>query len=747
MENGVRHPSVAKGGKERMFFEHDFPRFSHFVFRKNKSMMNKKEAKERIKKLKNLINYHRYLYHVLDREEISQPALDSLKKELFDLEQNYPEFITSDSPTQRVGGKALTKFEKVRHLKPMLSFNDAFSREDMEDWLERNSKLLEKFEIARAKRTSSSSSPSLLRSKSSVADFFCEPKLDGLAIELIYEDGIFRTGSTRGDGIFGENVTQNLKTIESVPLKLREMEDISKDLEIEGLKEIAKNIKENGPKEVVVRGEAVITKKIFELVNKEQTKRSISPFANPRNLAAGSLRQLDPKITAQRKLDVTAYDLISDFGQRTHQEEHKILAALGFKTNNKFSKYCEDLTEVFNFHQFWQKNRDKLPYEIDGIVVTVNNNKIFEKLGTVGKAPRAAIAFKFPLKEATTTVLDILIQVGRTGALTPVAYLKPVKIGGVTISRATLHNEDEIKRLGLKIGDTVVVGRAGDVIPDIVKVLPELRTGKEKEFHLPKRCPACGTKLVKPEGEVVWRCTNRKCFAKLRRYFYHFVSKGAFDIVGLGHKIIDRLIDANLISDPADLFKLEVGDILSLERFAEKSAKNLIKAVQSKKQITLSRFIYALGIRNVGEETAKDLSENFQTLEKLKTAALEELQKIEDIGPIVAKSIFDWLSLKRNSEFLKKMEKDGIEIIMEKKIKYKPLKGKTFVLTGTLKTITRQDAKEKIRFLGGEVSESVSKKTDFVVVGKEPGSKFKIAKELGLKIINEQEFFKLIKTY
>jgi len=688
--------------------------------------MNKEEARGRIGKLKNLINYQRYLYHVLDREEISQPALDSLKKELFDLEKIYPEFITADSPTQRVGGKALTKFEKVRHPKPMLSFNDAFSWEDMEDWLERNSKLLTKEEISKL-------------------NYYCEPKLDGLAIELIYENGIFRTGSTRGDGIFGENVTQNLKTIESVPLKLREMEDISKDLEREGLKEIAKNIKENGLKEVVVRGEAVITKKTFELVNKEQTKRRLTPFANPRNLAAGSIRQLDPKITVQRKLDVTAYDLISDFGQRTHAEEHKILAALGFKTNNKFSKYCEDLTEVFDFHQFWQKNRDKLPYEIDGIVVTVNNNKIFEKLGIVGKAPRAAIAYKFPLKEATTTVLDILIQVGRTGAITPVAYLKPVKIGGVTISRATLHNEDEIKRLGLKIGDTVVVGRAGDVIPDIVKVLPELRTGKEKEFHLPKRCPACGTKLVKPEGEVVWRCPNRKCFAKMRRYFYHFVSKGAFNIVGLGHKIIDRLIDANLISDPADLFKLEVGDILSLERFAEKSAKNLIKAVQSKKQITLSRFIYALGIRNVGEETAKDLSENFQTLEKLKTAALEELQKIENIGPVVAKSIFDWLSLKRNLEFLKKMEKDGIEIIMEKKIKHQPLKGKTFVLTGTLKTITRQDAKEKIRSLGGEISESVSKKTDFVVVGEEPGSKFKIAKELGLKIISEKDFLQMLK--
>ena len=687
--------------------------------------MNKKEAKERIGKLKNLINYHRYLYHVLDREEISQPALDSLKKELFDLEQNYPEFITPDSPTQRIGGKPLDKFEKAHHpLKPMLSFNDAFSEKDMEDWRDRISKLL---------------SPK----ERSEIDFYCELKIDGLAIELIYENEIFKVGSTRGNGIIGEDATQNLKTIDAIPLKLREVEDVTKDLEAEKLSECATARKRRGASSLVVRGEVFIGKKEFERVNKEQERKGLTFFSNPRNMAAGSVRQLDPKITASRHLDSFAYDLITDFGQKTHEEKHKIIKILGFKTN-PHNKYCKDLKEVFEFHRYCQKIREKLNYEIDGIVVIVNNNKIFEKLGVVGKAPRAAIAYKFPLKQATTIVEDIGIQVGRTGAITPVAYLKPVKIGGVTISRATLHNEDEIKRLGLKIGDTVVAGRAGDVIPDIVKVLPELRTGKEKEFHLPKRCLACGTKLVKPEGEVVCRCPNRKCFAKLRRYFYHFVSKGAFDIVGLGHKIIDRLIDANLISDPADLFKLEVGDILSLERFAEKSAKNLIKAVQSKKQITLLRFIYALGIRNVGEETAKDLSENFQTLEKLKTAALEELQKIKDIGPVVAKSIFDWFSQKRNSEFLKKLEKAGIEIIMEKKIKYKPLKGKTFILTGTLKTITREEAKEKIRSLGGEVSESVSKKTDFVVAGKEPGSKFKIAKELGIKIIGEKEFLDMI---
>ena len=726
--------------------------------------MNKKEAKERIGKLKNLINYHRYLYHVLDRQEISEAALDSLKKELFDLEQEYPEFVTPDSPTQRVAGKPLEKFVKVRHLKPMLSFNDAFSKEDMEDWLERNSKLLEKEEIAKAKRTSSSSSPTqakrrveknrrffdsprpFQKGRGSVVDFFCEPKLDGLAIELIYKDGIFKTGSTRGDGILGEDVTQNLKTIEAIPLKL----------EIENLLKI-KNLKLKIPLQVVVRGEAIITKKNFEAVNKKQKKSGEAPFANPRNLAAGSIRQLNPKITAERKLDVTAYDLVSDFGQETHEEEHKILEILGFKTNNKFSRHCRNLAEVFDFRNHWLKNREKLPYEIDGSVVTVNSNKIFEKMGVVGKAPRGAIAFKFPLKEATTIVEDIMVQVGRTGAVTPVAILRPVQIGGVIISRATLHNEDEIKRLGLKIGDTVVIGRAGDVIPDIVRVLPELRTGKEKEFHLPKKCPICGSNLIKPEKEVIWRCPNPKCFAQQKRYFHYFVSKGAFNIVGLGPKIINKLIDAGLVSDPADLFKLEIGNIVSLESlprrkpkaflrgFAEKSVQNLISAIQARKKISFPKFIYALGIRNVGEETSQDLAEHFGTLEKLKEASLQDLEKIKDIGPVVAKSIFDWFSQKRNLELLEKLKKAGVEIIGAEFIKHQPLKGETFVLTGGLETLAREEAKERISSLGGEVSESVSKKTDFVVVGKDPGSKLDEAKKLGIKIINEQEFLKMLK--
>ncbi len=686
--------------------------------------MTRQEAKKRIEKLKKAIEYHRYLYHVLDRQEISESALDSLKKELFDLEQKFPEFITPDSPTQRVGGKPLEKFEKVRHPKPMFSLNDAFSQEDMEDWLERNSKLLSPEELSKI-------------------DYYCEPKLDGLAIELIYKDGILVTGSTRGDGLIGEDVTQNLKTIESVPLKLREVDEVIKDLEKEGLKEISQNLKKRGLKEIVVRGEAIITKRNFEIVNKEQTKLGQPTFANPRNLAAGSIRQLDPKITAKRRLDVTAYDLISDFGQETHEQEHKILHALGFKTNNKYSKYCQNLKEVFDFHNFWYKNREKLPYEIDGLVVTINNNRIFEKLGIVGKAPRGAIAFKFPLKQATTIVEDIIVQVGRTGAITPVAILKPIEVGGVTITRATLHNEDEIKRLGVKIGDTVVVGRAGDVIPDIIKVLPELRTGKEKDFKMPEKCPACKKKLIKPEGEVLWRCINPKCPAREREYFYHFVS--SFDIIGLGPKIIDRLLDESLISDAADLFLLKEGDLIPLERFAEKSAQNLIQAIQSRKKITLPRFIYALGIRNVGEETAQDLAEYFGSIEKLKKATLEELQKVMEIGPVVAKSIYDFFREKRNLEFLEKLKKVGVEIVEEKKPKSQPLKGKTFVLTGGLKTMTREKAKEKIKLLGGEVSESVSKKTNYLIVGKEPGSKLKKAKQLGIKTLNEEEFLKLIK--
>ena len=576
--------------------------------------MDKQEAKSRIEKLKKLINHHRYLYHVKDRQEISDAAFDSLKKELFDLEQQYPGLITLDSPTQRVGGRPLEKFGKIRHPVPMLSLNDAFFQKDMEEWLGRISKLLTEDGIKKL-------------------DFFCELKIDGLAVELIYENGILKKGSTRGDGQIGEDVTRNLKTIEAIPLKLQ-----TASYKLQTV--------------VVVRGEVFCGKKEFEKVK--------DVFANPRNLAAGSIRQLDPKITASRSLDSFAYDLLSDFNQITHEDKHKILKDLGLKTNIH-NKYCKNLDEVFEFHDFWQKEREKLPYEIDGIVVIVNNNKIFEELGVAGKAPRGAIAFKFPLKQATTKVKDIVVQVGKTGAITPIALLDPIGVGGVIISRATLHNEDEIKRLGVKIGDSVIVGRAGDVIPDVIRALPELRTGKEKSFKMPQSCPACGQKLEKPLSEVVWRCPNPRCFARQKENFYHFVSRSAFNMAGLGPKIIDRLIGEGLISDTADLFQLEEGDILPLERFAEKSAKNLIIPIQSRKNIALLRFIYSLGIRNVGEETSRDLAERFGSLKKIKEADLESLQGISDVGPVVAKSIYEWFRERKNIELLGKLEKAGIK--------------------------------------------------------------------------------------
>jgi len=689
--------------------------------------VTRKQAKQRIEKLKKLINHHRYLYHVLDKQEISDAALDSLKKELFNLEQKYPEFITPDSPTQRVGGLPLKKFEKIKHSQPMLSFNDAFSEEDMEDWEERIKKLLNE------KGTVPDQGQSL--------SYFCELKFDGLAIELIYRTPtkggypILKTGSTRGDGIIGENVTQNLKTIDSIPLRLRREEE----------------------KEIIVRGEAIIFKKDFLKINKMREKAGLPVYANPRNVAAGSIRQLDPKITAQRNLTFFAYDLISNLGQTTHQEEHKILKDLGFKTN-PYSRFCKDLKEVFEFREQWKKNREKLEYEIDGIVAIVNQNKIFQKLGVVGKAPRGAIAYKFPLKEAETIVEDIKIQVGRTGAVTPVACLKPVKVGGVTISRATLHNEDEIKRLGVKIGDTVIVGRAGDVIPEVVKVLKELRTGKEKIFRMPELCPYCQTKLVKPEGEVIRRCPNSKCQARQRRYLYHFVSKGAFNIEGLGPRIIDQLFEKNLISDPADIFQLKEGDLIPLEGFAEKAAENLISAIKAKKEIDFARFIYALGLKEVGEETSALLAQKLKfKSEKLKIEelteafqklSLEDLQSIKDIGPVAAQSIYDWFRQKQNIMFLEKLGKVGITIknYQLPTTNYK-LSGKTFVLTGSLTNLTREEAKEKIRNLGGKVSEAVSKKTDFVVVGREPGAKLEQAKKMGVKIISDKEFLKMFTTH
>jgi len=661
--------------------------------------MEKLEAQKRIEKLREVINHHRYLYHVLDKQEISDSASDSLKKELFDLESQFPDLITPNSPTQRIGGQPLKEFKKFKHPQRMTSFNDAFSETDMQDWEKRFKKLLTEEETKKI-------------------NYYCELKIDGLAIELIYKDGVLQTGSTRGDGNIGEDITQNLKTVDAIPLTISEKKDI------------------------IVRGEVFVTKKEFERMNEEQTRKGLPVYANPRNIAAGSIRQLDPKITASRKLDSFAYELLTDFGQVTHEDKHKILKDLGFKTN-KHNKFCKNLQEVFEFRERWIKEREKLDYEIDGVVVLVNNNEVFEKLGVVGKAPRAGIAYKFPQAQSTTKVIDIQVQIGRTGAMTPVAILKPVQVTGITITRATLHNEDEIKRLGLKIGDTVIVGRAGDVIPDIIKVLPELRNGKEKSFKMPEKCPACGTKLEKVEGEVLLRCPNKNCFAQRRRNFYHFVSRTAFNIDGLGPKIIDRLMDEGLVQDPADLFDLKEGDVKNLERFAEKSAENLIKSIQDKKEITLAKFIYALGIRNVGEETAIDLAKHFGNINKIKTAKLEDFEQILDIGPVVSKSIYEWFKEKDNLKFIERLEKKvKITNLQPKTQKFI---NKTFVLTGSLESMSRDEARVKIRELGGDVSESVSSKTSYVVVGLEPGSKAEKAKKLGVEILNEKQFLDLIR--
>ncbi|MEK7616150.1 MAG: NAD-dependent DNA ligase LigA [Patescibacteria group bacterium] len=642
----------------------------------------------RIKKLRDLINKYRYHRLVLDKPLVEESVEDSLKKELFDLETQFPKLVTPDSPTQRVGGTPLDKFEKFTHPTRMLSLLDAFNEDDLGEWLER---------IRR------------IDPKAGDSGYYCELKLDGLAIELVYEKGILKIGATRGDGTVGENVTQNLRTIDAVPLTIDHEE------------------------EIVLRGEVFITKKEFEEFKAEG-------YANPRNLAAGSIRQLDPKITASRKMDSYAYSLITDLGQKTHEDEHRILHDLGFKTN-PHNKFCKDLKEVQEFRDYWEKHRESLNYEIDGIVVQINDEAMFRKLGVIGKTPRGAIAYKFSPREATTKLNDIIVSVGRTGTLTPVAVLEPVEIGGTTVSRATLHNEDEIKRLDVKIGDTVVVGRAGDVIPDIKKAITELRTGKEKNFQFPRKCPACNETIKRVEGEVAYKCVNKNCPAIKREGMYHFISKGAFDMDGIGPKIIDALMDAGLVRDAADLFTLTKEDFFNLDRFADKSAENAVASIQSHKKIALDRFIYGLGIPHVGSETAVDLARKFGTLEKLGSASLEELAAIKDIGGVVAKSIFDWFA---HDRLITKLKKHIAILPVESTQKSNKLKGKTFVFTGSMESMSREAAEELVRSHGGDASSSVSKETSYVVVGSEPGSKAEKAKKLGVKILNEGEFLKLV---
>jgi len=684
--------------------------------------MDKQPVKKKIAKLRDEINHHRYLYHVLDKAEISDAALDGLKNELAKLEAEHPELVTLDSPTQRVGGQPLKKFKKVKHSAPMMSIFDAFSPADMQDWGKRLEKILsgQKF------------------------DYYAELKMDGLAVALIYEKGKFVLGATRGDGEVGEEVTQNLKTIEAIPLILRrptEVELKKIGLADESIKKLYQAF-DNGWLEA--RGEAIISSKVFAELNKQYKKQGRPILANPRNAAAGSIRQLDSKLTAERKLDCHIYALVTDLGLKRHGQEHELAKLLGFKAL-KQNKYCQNLEEAIKFHDYWEKNRDKVPFECDGAVIVVNDLSLWPKLGIVGKGPRYMMAYKFAAEQATTVVEDVVWQVGRTGVLTPTAHLKPVKVYGVTVSRATLHNLDEIRRLNLKIGDTVIIERAGDVIPKVIKVLPNLRLGRELEIKAPKQCPICSGGVEKVAGEVAYRCINKNCYAVNLRNLTHWASRNAMDIEGLGPKIIEQLIKQGLVKDISDFYKLTVGDLMPLERFADKSADNLVEAMAAKKEVELPRFIFSLGIRHVGEESALALAKHFGSLEKITNASLDEITSIYDFGEIMAKSAYQWFHDKNNLRLLARLAAAGVKVKnLKLTAKNAKLAGKIFVLTGSLEKLTRDQAKAKIRELSGDISSSVSQNTDYVVVGEEPGSKFEKAKKLGVKVIDEEEFLKLV---
>jgi DNA ligase (NAD+) len=677
-----------------------------------------------MQKLHALVNYHRTLYHTFDAPELSDAAFDALKNELEELENRFPDLVAPSSPTQLVGGAPLEKFVKVRHETPMLSFNDAFSETEMREWLERLENYL---------------GQTLERTKDAEPLFYCELKIDGLAIELTYDAGRLVRASTRGDGTTGEDVTGNILTIPSIPRELVQL----------GETEI--------PKHLVVRGEIFIATKELERINAARAARKEPQYANPRNLAAGSIRQLDPSVPASRNLQSFQYAVASDIGTTvaTHEEEHKLLASWGFTVNSE-NRSARTLDDVFAFRNMWEKKREKLPYEIDGIVVIANDNRVWKAGGVRGKAPRAAIAYKFSPREATSVVRSILVQVGRTGTLTPVAVMDPVEVGGITITHATLHNADEIGRLGLMIGDTVVVSRAGDVIPQVTKVLPELRTGHEVKFTMPTACPFDAAPVVR-DG-VAYRCSNPECGARHREALYHFVARPAFNIAGLGPKIIDRFLDEGLISDAADIFTLRTGDIAVLEGFGEKSAENIVHEISSRTTVSLERFVYALGILHVGEETAILLAKKTRSmkhevqkptdlLKVIQKMSIEDLQGIKDVGPKVSESIYAWFRAMRNEELLKRLTAAGVRIGESKNSKptLQHLAGKTFVLTGTLAHMERGDAKERIRAHGGEVSESVSKKTSYVVAGESPGSKLAAARELGVPVLSEEEFLKLLR--
>jgi DNA ligase (NAD+) len=664
------------------------------------------EIKKRVKKLREIINHHRDLYHTKDQPEISDAAYDSLVEELKELEENYPEFKTKDSPTERVGGEPLKEFVKVKHDARQWSFDDAFNFEGLQKWDEKVKNFLRKEGLQDEK-----------------IEYCCELKIDGLKIVLTYENGKLVRGATRGDGEVGEDVTHNVRVIESIPLELKEKVSIT------------------------AGGEIWIGHKDLEKINKSRAKLGEPLYANTRNLAAGSIRQLDPKMTQERNLNSFIYDieLLNKKLPETQDEEIKYLAKLGFGTNPHHEVF-DKLSDIEKFYQGWIKKREKLEYGLDGIVIKVNSRRLQDILGYTAKSPRWGVAYKFPAEQVTTILEDIILQVGRTGVLTPVAHLKPVLVAGSTVSRATLHNEDEINRLDVRIGDTVILQKAGDVIPDIVSVVKELRTGKEKKFLWPKKVPECGGdgSIERVPGQAAWRCVFKNSFEQQKRKFYHFVSKQAFNIVDCGPKIIDLLLDNELISEYADIFTLKKGDVLALPRFAEKSAENLIESIRQSSVVSLPRLIVALSVPQVGEETAYDLAEQFNTFERLRKADFSELEKMEGVGPIIAKSVVEFFKDKNNQKMINNLLKQIKIEKMEGRAKSNKLSGKIFVVTGTLSGMSRDEVKDKIRELGGSVSGSVSKETNYVIAGENPGSKLDKAQELGIKVLSENEFLALI---
>lgn len=671
--------------------------------------MEKSEAAEEIARLRDAIHYHNYRYYVLDDPEISDAEYDTLFRRLKTLEAAFPDLVTPDSPTQRVGATPIDAFRTVRRSLPMLSLENAFSPKEVEEFVERLHRLL---------------------GKDQELEYVVEPKMDGVAVELIYEAGRLSLGTTRGDGVQGEDVTQNLKTIRTVPLRLLSRGNLTL------------------PTRLSVRGEVIIRKEDFVSLNRMREERGEPLFANPRNAAAGSLRQLDPAITAQRPLVLFCYGIGEAVGI-TFSTQWEILHTLsqwGFQVN-PLIRLCHNVTEIFAYHKELEEKRETLPYEIDGIVIKVNSLALQEQLGVRSRSPRWALAYKFTPRQQVTQIEDIVVQVGRTGVLTPVAHLRPVVVGGVEVSRATLHNQDEIERKDIRIGDTVVVQRAGDVIPEIVAVLKDRRTGKEKVFHFPENCPACGAKIIRAEDEAAWRCIGLSCPAQIRETIYHFASKGAMDIEGLGRKTIEQLLEAGLIQDVADLYFLKKEDLLALDRMAEKSVTNLLAAIEQSKQTTWPRFLYGLGIRHVGEHVARLLATHFPSLHALQQATQEELEAIPGIGPEVAKSIRQFFAEERNQHVLAKLLRAGItwSPADHPPLTTDGLGGKAFVFTGALSSLTRDEAARLVEQHGGRVVSTVSRKTDYVVVGDNPGSKLERAQALGIRILTEEEFRQLLR--